>query len=58
MAVPKKRTTSTKRGMRRSHHRAATPTLVRCQNCGARKPSHQVCPTCGYYRGRKVTEVA
>ena len=57
MAVPKKRTTPSKRGMRRSHHRLSPPTLTKCANCGATRPTHRVCPSCGYYRGRKVIQV-
>jgi large subunit ribosomal protein L32 len=56
MAVPKKRTSSTKRGMRRSHDSLAAPTLTVCPQCGKAKLPHTVCPACGYYRGRKITE--
>lgn len=54
MAVPKKKTSKSRRNMRRSHH-ALTPILsVECPNCGDRKLSHHVCPSCGHYKGRQV----
>jgi len=54
MPVPKKKTSKSKRDMRRSHH-ALTPTnTATCSQCGERKLMHQVCPSCGTYRGRKV----
>jgi large subunit ribosomal protein L32 len=31
--------------------------LVACDNCGALKPPHIVCPSCGYYRGRQVVRI-
>jgi large subunit ribosomal protein L32 len=55
--VPKKKTSKSKRDMRRSHHALTAPNLVKCSNCGAKKPQHQVCPSCGYYDGRQVLTV-
>ncbi len=58
MAVPKKRTSSSRRNMRRSHDRLAAPTNVElCPECGEMKLRHHVCASCGTYRGRKVLEV-
>lgn len=54
MAVPKKQTTRSKRGMRRSHDRLQTASLTRCQSCGALRPMHHACPSCGTYRGRAI----
>jgi large subunit ribosomal protein L32 len=54
MAVPKKKTSKSRRNMRRSHH-ALTPIYSgECPNCGERKLSHHVCPSCGYYNGRAI----
>ena len=59
MAVPKKRTSSSRRNMRRSHDRLEAPTNVElCPECGEMKLRHHVCASCGTYRGRKVLEVA
>ena len=56
MAVPKRKTSKSKRNMRRSHH-ALKPTYgVECQNCGAHTRAHHVCSSCGFYKGRQVIE--
>lgn len=50
MALPKKRTSRSKRGMRRSHDSIAVPNTVYCQ-CGEATLSHRICPSCGTYKG-------
>ncbi len=52
MAVPKKKTSHQKQHQRRAHWKAPTLTLVKCANCGGPAKPHQVCITCGFYRGR------
>jgi large subunit ribosomal protein L32 len=54
MAVPKKRTSRTRRDKRRANHRAATPRLNECPRCHSPRLPHRVCPTCGTYAGREV----
>jgi large subunit ribosomal protein L32 len=54
MAVPKRKTSPSKRNMRRSHHRLAPATHAECPNCGEQKRPHHVCPSCGYYKDREV----
>ena len=54
MAVPKKRTSSTRRDKRRAQHMAATPRLNTCPRCHSPRLPHRVCPTCGTYAGREV----
>ena len=56
MAVPKKKTSKSRRDMRRSHHALRTPTAVECSNCGELKLPHHVCRACGHYNGRKLVE--
>ncbi len=58
MAVPKKKTSKSRRNMRRSHHALSAPTLVECSNCGELKRPHHVCSACGHYRDREVVEAA
>ena len=58
MAVPKKKTSKSRRNMRRSHHALKSPARVECPNCGELKRPHHVCPACGYYREREVVEAA
>lgn len=54
MAVPKKRTTSCKTRMRRSHHHQAVMNLAICSNCGAQHIQHNICDHCGFYKGKIV----
>lgn len=58
MAVPKKRTSSSRRNMRRSHDALTPPVhMDYCPSCGETKRRHHVCRSCGHYRGRQVTEL-
>ena len=57
MAVPKKKVSKQRKRKRRTHHKAANPTLVSCNNCGDPKQPHRVCPTCGTYKGEQVIEI-
>ena len=55
MALPKRRTTRSKRNMRRANHdKVAAPTIVPCSNCGAMSVPHRVCSACGFYDGRQI----
>ena len=56
MAVPKKRTTSTKRNKRRSHHGAKALGLGSCAKCKQAVPGHMACPNCGTYNVRNVID--
>ena len=58
MAVPKKKTSKSKRNMRRSHHALSAVKSMVCDNCGERKLAHHVCGSCGYYNGRHVTAIS
>jgi large subunit ribosomal protein L32 len=54
MAVPKKKTSQSRRGMRRSHHGLASINTAECKNCGSQKLPHHICDSCGHYDGRQV----
>ncbi|HIJ64668.1 MAG TPA: 50S ribosomal protein L32 [Candidatus Hydrogenedentes bacterium] len=54
MPVPKRRTSKTKRNMRRSHHALRPPSLAECPSCGERIMPHRVCPKCGHYKDRLI----
>ena len=58
MAVPKKKTSKSRRNMRRSHHALAASTYVECPNCGEMKRPHHLCAACGYYDGREVVAIS
>lgn len=55
MAVPKKKTSKSRRNMRRSHHALTPSAYVECTSCGELKRPHHVCQACGHYDGREVT---
>lgn len=59
MAVPKRKMSRSNTRSRRSQWKTTVPTLVACSNraCGALKPPHRACPTCGQYKGRQVIGV-
>ncbi len=57
MAVPKRRTSKSKRDMRRSQNKLSVPRLTACPQCNELKPTHRVCLNCGYYKEREVVKV-
>ncbi len=57
MPVPKKKTSQSKRDMRRSHDALKVKSSITCPNCDSAMRPHRVCPTCGQYRGRQVVEI-
>lgn len=56
MAVPKKKTSTSKRGLRRSHHKLKTPAYVEDKVSGELRRPHHIDRTTGSYRGRDVLE--
>jgi large subunit ribosomal protein L32 len=52
MAVPKRKTSPSRRNMRRSHHALSKSVYHECANCGELKRHHHVCGHCGHYDGR------
>ncbi|MCC6933842.1 MAG: 50S ribosomal protein L32 [Deltaproteobacteria bacterium] len=57
MAVPKRKTSKSKRDKRRSHDALAPQFGSTCAQCGATIMPHRVCKECGYYKGRQVLSV-
>lgn len=57
MAVPKRKTSKSRRDSRRAHHKLAVPNTAECPQCHQPKLPHHACPNCGYYRGRPAIEV-
>lgn len=56
MAVPKRRTSKSKRDKRRSHDALSAPAVSVCPQCKEPKLPHRVCAHCGSYRGRTVID--
>ena len=56
-ALPKKKVSRARRGNRRAHLALTLPTLMNCPQCGARKRTHYVCPTCGTYNGHQILTI-
>ncbi|MDR3031287.1 MAG: 50S ribosomal protein L32 [Holosporales bacterium] len=54
MAVPKKKTSKSKRDMRRSHDFNTPVNAIVCGNCGKPIVSHNVCKFCNFYNGRNI----
>jgi large subunit ribosomal protein L32 len=57
MAVPKRRTSKTRKLKRRTHFKLNVPGMHPCPQCGEQKQSHRVCGACGYYKGAEVEGV-
>jgi len=57
MAVPKKRTPSSRRDRRRANICIKEPTLVKCKKCGKPTLPHVVCRECGFYKGKEYINV-
>lgn len=55
MAVPKRKTSPSRRNMRRSHHALKSTTVAEDKTTGEQKRPHHVSPD-GYYNGRQVIE--
>lgn len=56
MAVPKRKTTPSKRGMRRSHDKLANPVYIEDKDSGELRRPHHVDLKSGMYRGRQILE--
>ena len=57
MAVPFRRTSKTKKRMRRTHLKKEVPGVTTCPNCGETIRPHRACPKCGNYKGKEVVKV-
>lgn len=57
MAVPKKKTSKSKRNMRRSHHALTTTNWVEDKESGEACRPHHVNLKTGTYKGRQVLDV-
>lgn len=57
MAVPKRKTTPSRRGMRRAHDALGSNSYVEDKNSGELRRPHHIDLKTGMYRGRQVLTV-
>lgn len=57
MAVPKRKTSKSRRDKRRANWKLAIPGMVACPQCGEFKMPHRVCKACGTYKNTEVLDV-
>ncbi len=53
---PKKKHSKARKRTRRASINLQETVLQRCPNCNALVVPHQACKSCGFYRGKQVTE--
>ena len=56
MAVPKRKTTKSRTGMRRSHNKVSLKNIVEDKKSGEYRLSHHLDFKTGFYKGRQVLD--
>lgn len=54
--VPKKKTSPSRRNMRRSHDSLKINMGTTCSNCNSTILCHTMCNNCGYYKGKLIKQ--
>ena len=57
MAVPKRKTSISKKKMRRSHHKLSSVNIVEDKKSGEYRLSRHVDLKSGYYNGKKILDI-
>ena len=57
MAVPKQKTSKSRKGMRRSHRSAVFKNIIEDKKSGEYKLSHHVDLKSGFYNGKKILDI-
>ena len=57
MAVPKRKTSISRKKMRRSHLKLTTVNIIEDKKSGEYKLSHHVDLKTGYYNGKKILDI-
>ena len=57
MAVPKRKTSISRKKMRRSHHRLSSINILENKKSGEYKLSHHIDLKSGYYNGKKILDI-
>ena len=57
MAVPKRKTSKSKRNQRRSHHRVNSVNILEDKKSGESRLPHHIDLKSGYYNGKKILDL-
>ena len=57
MAVPKRKTSVSRKKMRRSHHKLVASNIVEDKKSGEYRFSHHVDLKSGFYNGKKILDI-
>tara|TARA_A100001015_G_scaffold833_1_gene1148 strand:+ start:57 stop:230 length:174 start_codon:yes stop_codon:yes gene_type:complete len=57
MAVPKRKTTVSKRNKRRSHHKISNLNVIEDKKTGEYRISHHIDLKTGFYNGKKILDI-
>ncbi len=57
MAVPFRRTSKTKKRMRRTHLKKEVGAVTTCPKCGTSLRPHRACTKCGNYKNENVLNI-
>tara|TARA_Y100001936_G_C15446501_1_gene346876 strand:- start:44 stop:217 length:174 start_codon:yes stop_codon:yes gene_type:complete len=57
MAVPKRKTSKSRRNKRRSHHRISKVNIIEDKKSGEYRLSHHIDLKSGYYNGKKILDL-
>ena len=57
MAVPKRKTSKSRAGKRRSHIKFSTKNIIEDKKSGEYKLSHHIDLKSGYYNGKKILDI-
>ena len=57
MAVPKRKTSVSKKRMRRSHHKLSNTNVSEDKKSGEYKLSHHIDLKTGFYKGKKILDI-
>ena len=52
--VPQRRTSKTRKRLRRTHFKLRENKLIICSHCGRAILPHNICIFCGYYKNKEV----
>ena len=57
MAVPKRKTSTSRRNKRRSHHKIVAQNIVEDKKTGEYRVSHHIDLKTGFYNGKKILDI-